>query len=350
MLSDDLDLIAFLGDYIYESSWGREHVRKHNAPRPATLEDYRARYALYKSDADLQSAHLACPWIFTWDDHEVENDYADDRSQDAMPREQFLALRAAAYRACYEHMPMPASMRPSGPAMRIYGELGWGRLASFYIVDDRQYRAHQACPSRKGGSTMVDPEVCKALLDPSRSLLGRAQEAWLERAMGGSQAAWNILAQQTLMAQLDRRIGPGRQFWTDGWDGYPVARRRLLEFVNERKVPNTVVIGGDVHSHWVADLKPDFDDDRSPVVASEFCGTSITSQGAAQKQTDDRLAENSHIKYARSDRRGYVRVEVTPRRWLADLRAMETVKTREADCSTLRSFVVEDGKAGPIPA
>ena len=348
IVRDEPDLIAFLGDYIYESSWGRDHVRKHGAPKPVTLQDYRARYALYKSDADLQQAHAACPWIFTWDDHEVENDYADDRSQDGMPREEFLALRAAAYRACYEHMPMPASMRPKGPAMQIYTEVGWGRLASFYVIDDRQYRAHQVCPQRKGGSTVVDPEICKEINDPSRSLLGSAQEAWLERAMGSSPTAWNILAQQTLMAQADRKPGPGRAFWTDGWDGYPAARKKLLGFLHDRKILNPVVIGGDVHAHYVADLKPDFDDQKSPVVASEFCGTSITSQGPSQKQIDDRLPDNPHIKYG-SARRGYVRVEVTPKRLLADLRGMDGVKTRDAGCGTLKSFVVEDGKAGPIP-
>jgi alkaline phosphatase D len=346
IVRDEPDLIAFLGDYIYESSWGREHVRKHDAGEPYTLDEYRARYALYKRDPDLQSAHRACPWIFTWDDHEVDNDYADDRPEDGMPAEQFLLRRAAAYRACYEHMPMPASMRPDGAAMRIYTDLAWGRLANFYIVDDRQYRAHQVCPRRKGGSTNVDPEVCTEIRDPSRSLLGRAQEAWLERAMSASQASWNILAQQTLMAQLDRKSGPGREFWTDGWDGYPAARRRLLEFVGERKIPNTVVIGGDVHSNWVADLKPDFDDEKSPVVASEFCGTSITSQGPSQKQIDDRMAENPHIKHG-NGRRGYVRVDVTPQRWLADLRTMETVKVRDAACNTLVSYAVESGKPGP---
>src|SRR5258708_814417 len=135
MARDDLDLVAFLGDYIYESSWGREHVRKHDAGEPYTLDEYRARYALYKSDPDLQRAHLAFPWIFTWDDHEVDNDYADDRPEDGMPRGRFLVRRAAAYRACYEHMPMPASMRPRGPDMRVYGDLGWGRLADFYVLD-----------------------------------------------------------------------------------------------------------------------------------------------------------------------------------------------------------------------
>ncbi len=350
MARDDLDLVAFLGDYIYESSWGREHVRKHDAGEPYTLDEYRARYALYKSDPDLQRAHLAFPWIFTWDDHEVDNDYADDRPEDGMPRERFLVRRAAAYRACYEHMPMPASMRPRGPDMRIYGDLGWGRLANFYVVDDRQYRAHQVCPTKPGGSSVVDPEVCKEIRDRSRSMLGAAQEAWLEKAMSESKAGWNILAQQTLMAQLDRKRNGVRQFWTDGWDGYPAARKRLLDFFHGKQIANPVVIGGDVHTHWVADLKPDFDDEKSPVVASEFCGTSITSQGAAQKQVEMRLLDNPHIKYGRGDHRGYVRMSIAGGGLNAELIGLDSVKKPETRAEVLARFVVEDGRPGPQKA
>ena len=183
LAAEDLDLVAFLGDYIYESSWGRDHVRKHGAGEPYTLAEYRARYALYKADPDLQKSHHAFPWILTWDDHEVDNDYANDRPEDGMPREAFLARRAAAYRAFYEHQPLPASMRPSGPDMRIYTTLSWGRSAAFHIVDDRQYRDPQVCPTRAGGSTVVDPTVCTAIAEPSRTMLGAAQEGWLERRL-----------------------------------------------------------------------------------------------------------------------------------------------------------------------
>lgn len=347
MAGDDLDLVVFLGDYIYESSWGREHVRKHGSGEPYSLDEYRARYALYKSDTDLQKAHQAFPWIVTWDDHEVDNDYAAERPEDGMPREQFLRRRAAAYRAWYEHMPLPSSMRPEGPDMRIYTELRWGRLANFYLLDDRQYRAHQVCPSRPGGSTVVDPQACRDIDDPARSMLGAEQERWLERAFAASGAQWNILAQQTLMAQLDRKLGEGRQFWTDGWDGYPAARRRLLETIAARGLRNPVVIGGDVHMNWVADLKPDFDDPKSPVVASEFCGTSITSQGASQKMVDALLRENTHFHYGRSDRRGYVRASIAGGRFNADLIGLETVKKPESPAEVLARFVVEDGRPGP---
>jgi alkaline phosphatase D len=343
---DDLDLVAFLGDYIYESSWGRDHVRKHDAPEPFTLADYRARYALYKSDPDLQLAHHAFPWIATWDDHEVVNDYGGEHPGYELPSEAFLARRAAAYRSFYEHMPLPAAMRPAGQEMRIYTHLDWGALARFCVLDDRQYRAFHACravPTR--GSPTLDPTMCLELADPKRSLLGAAQEAWLERALADSKASWNLLAQQTFMAQMDRKAGEGKMLWTDGWDGYPASRKKLLDFLDQKKIANPVVLGGDIHVHAVSDLKPDFDDPKSPVVGSEFCGTSITSQGAAQKSIDERLAENPHVRYARSER-GYVRMSISGGRLIAELVGLESVKKPESRAEVLARFAVESGKAG----
>jgi alkaline phosphatase D len=349
IVADSPDLVAFLGDYIYESSWGKDHVRRHDAGEPFTLPQYRARYALYKSDPDLQAAHAACPWIVTWDDHEVVNDYADDRAAYDTTRALFLERRAAAYRAYYEHMPLPERMRPKGPDMRIYTQLGWGQLARFFILDDRQYRSWQACPrpGRKGGSNTVDVEKCGRLANPNRSMLGRAQERWLENSLSESRSRWNLLAQQTTMAQFDQQPGAGRRAWTDGWDGYPAARQRLLDFLHQRKIANPVVLGGDVHSFNVADLKLDFDDPKSPVVASEFVGTSITSQAWPQERLNEFLPDNPHMKLMDSRYRGYTRVEVTPATMRVDLRAMESVQMREAACTTLATFVVEDGKAGP---
>jgi alkaline phosphatase D len=190
IVADDPDFIAFLGDYIYESSWGRDHVRSHGSPEPYSLEDYRARYALYRSDAHLQAAHAACPWVVIWDDHEVDNDYADDRPEDGTERAEFLLRRAAAYRAYYEHMPLPERMRPRGPNLRLHTQLGWGRLARLYMLDTRQYKSWQACPrpKRRGGSNTLDIEKCPRLDAPGRSMLGRAQERWLEEALVESSA------------------------------------------------------------------------------------------------------------------------------------------------------------------
>jgi alkaline phosphatase D len=347
MLADDLDLVVFLGDYIYESSWGRDHVRKHGAPEPHTLEDYRVRHALYKTDPDLQAAHAACPWLVTWDDHEVANDYADDRSQFAHPREWFLARRAAAYQAYYEHMPLRRQMVPLGPHLRLYHAAAFGTLAQFHLVDDRQFRSHQPCAAPGRGGAAVVGEECADRLDPRLTMLGEVQERWLETALDRSRARWNVIGQQTLMAQVDGQPGAGRRFWTDGWDGYPVARRRLLDYLGRRKPANPVVIGGDVHAFWVADLKPDFDDPRAPVVASEFVGTSITSQnGRTQADFDARMADNPHLRYGNPSRRGYVRVELTPRRMQVELRAMRSVTQPRAAADTLAAFVVEDGRPG----
>ncbi|MGH8765210.1 MAG: alkaline phosphatase D family protein [Burkholderiales bacterium] len=347
IVADDPDLVVFLGDYIYESSWGRDHVRKHGSSAPHTLAEYRARYALYQSDPDLQAGHAACPWIATWDDHEVVNDYAAEyQGSDAAGRS-FAARRTAAYRAYYEHLPLPSSMRPGVGGMRIYTQLDWGSLARFFVLDDRQYRAFQACrePGTRG-APVVEAGVCAELVDPSRSMLGPEQEKWLEGALGGSKARWNLLAQQTPMAQFDQKPGPGRTAWTDGWDGYPVARKRLLDFIASNKIQNPVVLGGDVHSFNVNDLKADFDDPTSATVASEFVGTSITSQSWSQEKLRGFMPDNPHMKLIDSRYRGYVRMEVAPGGLRADLRAMESVTVKDAPCNTLASYSVESGRAG----
>ena len=353
MVADDPDLVVFLGDYIYESSARQGTVRRHSqTARPIALADYRTRHALYKTDPDLQLAHRMLPWIATWDDHEVDNDYANDRQEGGRtPPREFLSRRAAAYQAYYEHMPLPAAMRPRGPDMRIHTGLEWGSLASFHVLDGRQYRSHQACPGATGRAGDVDPDRCAELRDPSRTLLGKQQEAWLDGRFANSRTAWNIVAQQLLMGQRDNKPGEGKLFWTDGWDGYPAARRRLLQSVVARRLSNPVVIGGDVHMHFVSDLKPDFDDEKSPAVASEFTGTSISSNpGRWQREWRAMLAENPHFKYVRGDRRGYVLASVSRERLIADLVGVETVKQPDSGARVLARFVVNDGRPGPMRA
>jgi len=347
MLDDELDLVVFLGDYIYESSWGRDHVRKHLAPEPYSLEDYRIRHALYKSDPDLRAAHAAIPWVVTWDDHEVDNDYADAVSEQDDRPEWFLARRAAAYKAYYEHMPLRRGMLPMGPYMKLHTRIDWGQLAQFHVLDDRQYRSAHACPRPgRAGSNVVDPLECSALNDRNRSLLGAAQERWLEAGLASSKARWNLLAQQSLMSQFDQKSGDGRRAWTDAWDGYPASRTRLFEALQTHKVANPVSLGGDVHAFYVADLKRNFDDPRSATLGTEFVSTSITSQAWAQETINRFLPDNPHVKLAESRSRGYTRAEISARGMQVDLRAMQSVATRESTCSTLSSWLVEDGRPG----
>lgn len=348
MAAEELDLVVFLGDYIYETSWGRDLVRSHGAPETFTLGDYRNRYALYRSDADLQACHAAHPWVVTWDDHEVANDYANDRGEHTTGKI-FLARRAAAYKAFWEHMPLSPALRPGGDAMRLYRSFDYGGLARFAVLDDRQYRSHQPCPKPglSGGGGTHPESACTVRLDPALTMLGTGQEQWLQNLLDRSPARWNILAQQTRMAQFDVRSGPDRQFWTDGWDGYAAARRRLLDFIGARKPSNPLVIGGDIHTTVVSDLKPDFDDPHSPVVATEICGTSITSYGPRNRAVFGRLVrENPHVRYGNGWSRGYVRVTLDRRNAVAALRGVDDAQRRDSGIATVASFSIEDGRPG----
>lgn len=349
MAREDLDFVLHLGDYIYESSWGRNHVRQHDTgvEQPITLEEYRNRHALYKTDGELQRAHAAFPWLVTWDDHEVQNDYAADRSQSRDLPPAFRRRRGAAYQAYYEHMALPGRMRPRGPDMMIHARADFGALARIHVLDDRQYRSPQACPRPgRGGSNVVFAAECPELRQSGRTLLGRQQEQWLFEGLGAAGPRWNVIAQQTLVAQADRRPGPEQAFWTDGWDGYPESRARLLGMLAEKRVANPVVIGGDLHMFAVCDLKVNFDDSRSPVVATEFAGTSITSQGISPRTLEVWRGENPHIKFGDSARRGYTTIELAPGRCTTRLRAVRNVADRDSPVSTLATFVVEDGRPG----
>ena len=345
MLAEEPDLVVFLGDYIYEASWGRNLVRSHEGDSARDLAGYRDRYALYKTDPDLRAMHRACPWLVTWDDHEVSNDYAADRGE-AEEGEAFLARRAAAYKAFWEHMPLPASARPDGASARIYRRAAFGDLAGFHILDDRQHRAYQACqrPGRGGGG-YVSREGCAELDDPSRSMLGAAQESWLRDGLRAARSRWTILAQQTRMARLGTTRTPVT-YWTDGWDGYPAARARLLEDLAASRAPNPLVIGGDIHANLVAELRPDFDRPEAPAVAVEFTGTSITSQGRAYRES---YPADPHIAYANGSARGYLMLTLTRETAAAVLRVIGDPRDRDTGIATQRRFVVEAGRSALQP-
>lgn len=352
--AQDFDLVMFLGDYIYEYESAPQAVRPHDGPPLRTLAQYRARYAQYKGDPALQAAHAAAPWLLVWDDHEVDNDYAADQGQ-WLQGPAFLRQRAAAYKAWWEHQPVPKAMRPVGPDARIFHRLDWGRLARIHAVDDRQYRSPQACvpafslAGRNGMARSVSPASCAELRDPARTLLGAAQERWLADGWDPDRR-WNLLAQQTLMARASRTpvTGPDSgTYWTDGWDGYPAARQRLLQGVVERRIPGVVTLGGDVHAHLVAGLKADFDDPASPVIASEFCTTSISSNGAPQTVVDTLLRHNPHLLHGRSDQRGYLALQVDDGRLQAELMAVQRPQDALSPVHVAARFVVDPRQPGP---
>jgi alkaline phosphatase D len=343
---EDLDLVLHLGDYLYETAPADGQPRRHTGPAPTDLAGYRLRHALYRTDPDLQAAHAAIPFVVTWDDHEVANDYANDQSELLDPPAAFRRRRAAAYRAYWEHLPLRRRSRPRGPAARLYRRLRFGDLAEVSVLDTRQYRDDQPCDGN--GVGRGQPVAgCADRLDPGRSLLGRRQGRWLLAGLDRSGARWNVIAQQLLMAELELRPGPGMAYGSDGWDGYAAERARIMEFLQARRPSNPVVLGGDMHSFWVNDLHLDNQRPGAKVLASEFVGTSITSSGPPYEQYRGYLADNPHVRFFESRWRGYLRCEVDHRRWRTDLRVVDTVRRPGASIRTLASFVVEDRRPGP---
>jgi alkaline phosphatase D len=338
MAQDDLDLVVHLGDYIYEGG-GQGRIGRGHLPHSEifSLADYRVRHAQHKTDADLRAAHAAFPWVVTWDDHEVENNYADEISEDpAQSREQFLQRRAAAYQAYYEHLPLRRTSLPTGGDMQLYRRLRFGRLAEFNVLDGRQYRSDQV------------PTGSEEAVDSSRTMLGAEQERWLIDGLSASSGTWNVVAQQTVMAEADRDPGPGKRLPNDNWNGYIPARQRLFDGVLERGVDNFVVVTGDAHCSMVADLKQNFDDEASATVGSEFLGTSITSGGDGadlDRRGREWLASNPHMKFY-NQRRGYVRCRLDEQQWRSDYRVVPYVTEPGAPVHTEASFVIETGRPG----
>jgi alkaline phosphatase D len=341
LADEDLQLVFHLGDYIYEGGPRDGFTRRHFGGEPTTLQEYRNRYAQYKADGDLQAAHAACPWVVTWDDHEVDNDYAAEISERRDPVTAFLQRRAAAYRAYYEHMPLRQASRPRGPLLQLHRSLSFGRLASFFVLDTRQYRSDQPCGARFG-------PICDEARDPRTSILGESQERWLFDGLTKSAATWNVIPQQVMMAKVDWGVGADERYATDHWSGYDAARTRLCEFFAGARPRNPVVLTGDIHSHWVNDLKVDFLDPKAPAVATELVGTSISSGGDGVDQPESAqavLAENGFVKFY-NGQRGYVVCELTERALAADFRTLEYVSRPGSPLATRASFVVEDGRPG----
>ncbi|MGH3482379.1 MAG: alkaline phosphatase D family protein [Nocardioidaceae bacterium] len=338
LAAEDLAFVAFLGDYIYESNPNPNAVRTHDGTgEPFSLVDYRNRHARYRSDASLQAAHAAHPWIVTLDDHEIDNNWADDIPQDPQNQtpEAFRARRIAAFQAYYEHMPLRRSSLPDGPDMQLYRRMDFGDLVRVSVLDTRQYRSDQVATEAEAW-------------DPSRSMTGDEQERWLLQSLRKSDARWNVLANQLMWAQNDRRAGPERVFDFDNWDGYRAQRKRLLTAMGA--VRNPIIMTGDRHATWACDLKPDFDDEASPVVGAEITGSSVSSGGnpnvEAFHQTFDPIkAESPHWKFI-DNQRGYVLLDADRSRIELSLRVVETVVQPTAPITTYARLVVEDQVPG----
>jgi alkaline phosphatase D len=339
------DLVLHLGDYIYEYGADRNYpittVRTHAGPDAHTLANYRQRYAQYKTDRDLQAAQAAAPWLVTFDDHEVEDGWAGVYGKPFETQQLFMRRRAAAFRAYYENMPLRRTSVPSGPDIRMYRRVHWGDLATLHLLDTRQFRDDQAC----GSGYRID---CDDADLPARTITGTAQENWLIDGFRSSTARWDLLGQQVFFAQRDGDERPdhvGAQM--DTWDGYAASRRRVTKGWVDAGVRNPVVLTGDIHEHWAANLKLDYDAE-GPVVGTELVTSSISSNGDGEDaplRSHPWLPWNPHLRF-QNNLRGYVRARITPTSLEADFRALRKVTRRDQQVFTRASVAIADQEPG----
>lgn len=356
MADENPDVVLFLGDYIYEYSLGAERaaevVRPYGMPEATTLAGYRNRYALHHTDPDLQRLHAAAPWIVVWDDHEVQDDYSGVWSKvPGVTPDDFLRRRAAAYKAYYEHMPLRRQVL-RGAQMDLYRSVRYGKLAQFTIMDGRQHRSRQPCSDgpEGGKGRVVADSVCLDREDPSRTFLGFDQETWVYDSLAQSTAQWNIIGQDLVLAglRLGSAGGAEPRYWTDTWDGFPVARERFVRNLGAINPRNPVVMTGDYHSFWTNDIRLDSRDPASPTVATEFVGTSVTSSGPPHDALNAMLPENPQVRFLDTRHRGYISADLDRRRMRTRFQVVSDRRDPMATVATLKAWAVESGRPGAI--
>jgi len=352
LAGEEADFVYCYGDYIYEyrgnrfRNWSEgpvEVVRPHVGQEIYTIDDYRRRYAQCKMDVDLQAAHAAAPWLMSWDDHEIDNNWVGSVDQDGTPPPVFNLRRQMAAQAYYEHMPFRASALPVGPAMQLYRQAQFGDLLDFNLLDTRQYRTDQPCDDKWGAP-------CLEIGRDNAEMLGRRQESWLFDKLGTSRSRWQALAQQVMMMDLDRMPGPEQTENLDSWAGYRVPRNRVLEQISSLNLDSVVVLTGDEHQNYAGELHLDGKRPGDRPIATEFVATSISSGGDGEDQRESTKAiqqENPCLKWHNS-RRGYIICDVDSKRWQTEFKTVDRVSERAGKLQTRKRMTVEHGAPGSL--
>ncbi len=401
---DDIDVVLHVGDYVYEYANGaytgaRDTVepRLHEpATEMVTLADYRLRYASYRTDPDLRRLHQLFPMVHTWDDHEsTNNSYRDGAQNHTEATEGPWEVRKQAMaRACQEWL--PKRLLDVEDPLRIYRSFRYGSLADVIVMDTRIEGR-----DREVSALLTSPSAD----DPDREMISGTQRQWLFEELSASAAAgssWRIIAQQVMMMQfnagglprLDLLAGMGGQdspslvrqggnaFNGDAWDGYTAERDRLYDHVLGSDIQDVVVLTGDIHTSWAADLTRDpynptvYDPTGlNPAVRNvgvEFVTPSVTSPNfdAVALAFPERspadpaflaavnalevaiLADNPHIRMAELTSHGYNVLDVTPQRVQSDWYFVEAVDRPAAGESWFRGWTVDRGEhvLRPAPA
>jgi alkaline phosphatase D len=355
LAEEDLDLVVCLGDYIYEQPF-YEQVRPDTTGDQGevqTLDEYRAKYALYHTDPLLTELRRMHPLMAIWDDHEVEDNYAADQPGAATrnPRVPFAERRAAGYRSFFEHMPR---IRSRSDRDRIYGGLRLGRHVDLLLLDQRQYRDDQPCGDQIGNAD------CLESFDPERTMLGTTQRDWFERRLAASDATWKIVGSQVMFMALD--VPAGHTLNPDQYDGYKAERERLMRFIAENAIDNVSILTGDIHTFFAGQVTPS---GRQPfpgapndgAVATEFVGGAVTSDGVPEtigvddvsaalvNQLDEPTirANNPHIEYVDTNFKGYGVLEASADELLVTFRAARTIDEPASEVFDLARFRVAAG-------
>lgn len=366
---DDLAFVLHLGDWIYEASQtppasqtpskdiGRPFEPLHEC---RTLEDYRARYAQYRRDPDVQAASAAHAFIATVDDHEfADGAWREGATEHREDRDgPWAARKAAAFQAREEWLPLRRP-DPANPE-RVYRSVALGSLAELFLLDTRTMRDEPVPPP--------------ALSRQGRTALGPHQKAWLLDGLARSAARWRLLGNPSVMARtwndalpeavrkalvkvkLIDADGTGPDY--DQWDGYPQERRELIRFIGELEVQNVVVLSGDVHVGLAAELA---EDPHMPPVAVEFVNTSLTSQNLDDKMGWARRTESlaieatlltgmPHVRYLDLDSHGYSIVEVDRDQVRVEWWTVDELVVRAPGQERAASMAVRHGEPRLVPA
>ena len=352
LAQEQADFVFCYGDYIYEGRGNRVwnsrngpivNARQHFGQEIYTISDYRRRYAQYKMDTDLQAAHASAPWFVTWDDHEIDNNWVTGEDQDGTPKYAFRLRQQMAMQAYYEHMPLRMSSMPMGARMQLYRQAQFGDLMDLNLLDTRSYRTNQPCEDRWGVE-------CDAVNDPAAEVLGRAQEQWLYEKLGASKARWQVLAQQIMVMDLDRRPGEGRTENLDSWAGYRTPRARMLDQIKDLGRDSVIVLTGDEHQNYAGELHMDGQRPGPKPIATEFVTTSISSSGDGEDKRADTAAiqkENECLKWFNSQR-GYVICDVSRDQWLTEFKVVDRISTKGGVLSTRKRMTVDHGAPGSL--
>ncbi len=341
---DDLDAIFHYGDYIYESKANtnpqKPPVRPHVGGEIYSLDDYRHRYALYKTDPDLQAAHASAAFLMSFDDHEIDNNWASLYDQDDTPPEVFALRKFAAMQAWYENVPVRLGQFPKPSGMMMYRRLDYGRLVRMHVLDTRTFRDKQPCRASQLPG-------CRPETGPATTIMGKAQEAWLDKGLVNP-ATWNLIAQQVLVMPFDSRkeAAATADYSDDNWNGYAPARQRLVKSILARKLSNVVIATGDAHEDFVGTVPVRDEEPDGPAAATEFLATSISSggdgvTGTAKQEIAKRDNPNLALYHSQ---RGYTVHDITPKDWIATLRVVDKVTTPDGNISTLAKFRVTPDK------